>query len=103
MTRRLVDERDLQGEATVATRAAEGFRRFLSAALAPAAGGLVVVRTTFLAPLVAVAQERSYDGGWGMHPMWWAWGAGGVVMMLAPWALHRRCRAWDALDGPSKA
>jgi putative membrane protein len=28
------------------------------------------------------AQERLYDWGWGMHPMWWAWGAGGLVMML---------------------
>jgi putative membrane protein len=26
----------------------------------------------------AVAQERE----WGMHPMWWMWGAGGLVMML---------------------
>jgi putative membrane protein len=29
------------------------------------------------------AQERLYDWGWGAHhPMWWAWGAGGVIMML---------------------
>lgn len=35
-----------------------------------------------LAPVAALAQDRPYDGGWGMHPMWWAWGAGGVVMML---------------------
>ena len=33
------------------------------------------------APAV-LAQDRSWDGGWGMHPMWWAWGAGGMVMML---------------------
>jgi putative membrane protein len=33
-----------------------------------------------LAPVAALAQDRPYD--WGMHPMWWAWGAGGVVMML---------------------
>ncbi len=36
----------------------------------------------FLTPLVASAQERPYEWGWGMHPMWWAWGAGGVVMMV---------------------
>jgi len=50
----------------------------------------VVLATAFFAPLIACAQERSYDGGWGMHPMWWAWGAGGVVMMvmmLAFWGL----------------
>jgi putative membrane protein len=34
------------------------------------------------APAAAWAQDRPYDWGGGMHPMWWAWGAGGVVMML---------------------
>ena len=29
-----------------------------------------------------MAQERVADWGWGMHPMWWMWGAGGIVMML---------------------
>ena len=29
----------------------------------------------------AAAQERMSE--WGMHPMWWMWSAGGLVMMLA--------------------
>ena len=29
-----------------------------------------------------LAQERIYEWRWGMHPMWWMWGAGGLVMML---------------------
>jgi hypothetical protein len=36
------------------------------------------------------AQERVYEWGWGMHPMWGVWGAWGVVMMvmmLAFWAV----------------
>ncbi len=35
-----------------------------------------------LAPAAALAQERMPDWGWSMHPMWWMWGAGGIVMML---------------------
>ena len=35
-----------------------------------------------LAPVAAFAQERVPEWGWGMHPMWWVWGAGGIVMML---------------------
>ena len=35
-----------------------------------------------LAPAAALAQERVPDWGRGMHPMWWMWGAGGIVMML---------------------
>ena len=27
-------------------------------------------------------QGRVYEWSWGMHPMWWMWGAGGLVMML---------------------
>jgi putative membrane protein len=30
----------------------------------------------------ASAQERIYDSGWGMHPMWWVWGAWGLGMGL---------------------
>jgi putative membrane protein len=30
----------------------------------------------------AIAQERPWEWGWGMHPGWWMWGFGGVVMML---------------------
>ena len=49
---------------------------------AKAAVAFVVVAIAWLTPLAVFAQERSYDREWGMHPMWWAWGAGGVVMML---------------------
>ena len=41
-------------------------------------------------PSVAFAQERPYDWGWGMHPMWWmggAWGIGMMFMMLLFWIL----------------
>ncbi len=42
-----------------------------------------------LAALRPLAQDR-WDWHWGMHPMVWVWGAGGVVMllmMLAFWGL----------------
>jgi len=32
--------------------------------------------------LVALAQERVYEWGWGMHPMWGWWGIWGFGMML---------------------
>jgi putative membrane protein len=35
-----------------------------------------------MAPAFASAQERTWEWHWGMHPMWWMWGAGGLVMML---------------------
>jgi len=41
-------------------------------------------------PASAMAQERPWDWGGGMHPGWWMWGAGGVVtmlMMLVFWGL----------------
>jgi putative membrane protein len=37
-----------------------------------------------------LVQERSYEWGWGMHPMWWmggAWGVGMMFMMLLFWIL----------------
>ncbi len=35
-----------------------------------------------------LAQERVYEWGWGMHPMWWgAWGLGMMLMMLLFWVL----------------
>ena len=35
-----------------------------------------------------LVQERVYEWGWGMHPMWWgAWGLGMVVLMLLFWGL----------------
>ncbi len=40
--------------------------------------GLVLL----LGPAVAAAQERGYEWGWGMHPMWGVWGAWGIGMML---------------------
>jgi len=39
---------------------------------------------------LVVVQERSWDWGWGMHPMWWiggAWGLGMLLLMLAFWGL----------------
>jgi putative membrane protein len=35
-----------------------------------------------LMPAVPAAQERPYEWGWGMHPMWGVWGAWGIGMML---------------------
>jgi len=35
-----------------------------------------------LGPAAAAAQERPYEWGWGMHPMWGVWGAWGLGMML---------------------
>jgi putative membrane protein len=43
-----------------------------------------------LATGVAVAQERAWDWGWGMHPMGGmcgAWGLGMMVTMLVFWGL----------------
>ena len=38
--------------------------------------------------VLAQAQERVYEWGWGMHPMWWgAWGFGMMLMMLLFWVL----------------
>ena len=38
-----------------------------------------------LEPSSAVAQERSHDWGWGMHPMWGVWGIGMMLMMFVVW------------------
>ena len=38
-------------------------------------------------PVAAMAQERMYEWGWGMHPMWGVWGLGMVFMMLVFWGL----------------
>ena len=43
------------------------------------AGGLALI---ILAPATALAQERSWEWHWSMHPMMFMWGAGGLVMML---------------------
>jgi len=42
----------------------------------------MLAAATVLGPAPAGAQERYYDWGWGMHPMWWMWGVSGVVTML---------------------
>ena len=39
-------------------------------------------------PGLALAQERSDEWGWGMHPMMWgAWGFGMMFMMVLFWGL----------------
>ena len=32
--------------------------------------------------VLPVLQERVAEWHWEMHPVWWMWGAGGLVMML---------------------
>jgi len=34
------------------------------------------------APALALGQERTWEWQWGMHPMMFMWGAGGLVMLL---------------------
>jgi putative membrane protein len=35
-----------------------------------------------------LAQDRPWEGGWGMHPMMWgAWGVGMMLIVLLFWAL----------------
>jgi putative membrane protein len=41
-----------------------------------------VVALTMLLRHPVWAQERAYEWGWGMHPMWGFWGIWGVAMML---------------------
>jgi putative membrane protein len=36
----------------------------------------------WLWPIMASAQERPFERGWGMHPMWGVWGVWGIGMML---------------------
>ena len=43
---------------------------------------MVIMSTAALAPGGAWAQERPWEWGWGMHPMWGVWGAWGIAMML---------------------
>jgi putative membrane protein len=45
--------------------------------------GVVAVFALGLAvPARALAQERTWEWQWNMHPMMFMWGAGGLVMML---------------------
>lgn len=49
---------------------------------------IYVLSTIVLRSGPALAQERPYDWGWGMHPMMWgAWGFGMMFMMVLFWAL----------------
>lgn len=51
---------------------------------------LALTLAVWLAPGVAGAQERTYDWGWSMHPMWglWEiWGVGMMLFMFLFWAL----------------
>jgi len=49
---------------------------------------LIVWGISWLAPRTVLAQERVYEWGWGMHPMWWgAWGFGMMLIMLLFWVL----------------
>lgn len=38
-------------------------------------------------PSLAAAQDRPYEWGWGMHPMWGMWGLGMMLMMLVFWVV----------------
>ena len=51
---------------------------------------MLSLATVALIPASALAQERPWERGWGMHPGWWMWGPAGAVMtlmMLVFWAL----------------
>jgi len=47
--------------------------------MTPVVSGLALV---ILVPSFALGQERTWEWQWGMHPMMFMWGAGGLVMML---------------------
>jgi putative membrane protein len=81
MTERSVNENS-PNSTTAFAKAPCHVNRLSATMIAPAAVCFMAGATTFLTPLVASAQERSYEWGWGMHPMWAVWGAGGVVMMV---------------------
>jgi putative membrane protein len=44
--------------------------------------GIMSVMAPWLVPHVAWAQERTFEWGGGMHPMWGLWGIWGIAMML---------------------
>lgn len=49
---------------------------------------LMALSVTWLVPSAAWGQERFYEWGWEMHPMWWwGWGLGMMVLMLLFWVL----------------
>lgn len=43
---------------------------------------LFAAPTSLFVPASAFSQERYYDWGWGMHPMWWMGGPWGILMMF---------------------
>ena len=43
---------------------------------------MTAVALPLMAPGLALAQGRTWEWDWGMHPMMFMWGAGGLVMML---------------------
>jgi putative membrane protein len=42
----------------------------------------VLAMAIALTPAFVLGQERTWEWQWGMHPMMFMWGAGGLVMML---------------------
>ena len=45
-------------------------------------GRVLMTAAGWLTAVTPIAQERVYEWRWEMHPMWWAWGVGGIVMMV---------------------
>lgn len=43
---------------------------------------VAAVVSSLMAPGSALAQGRTYEWDWSMHPMMFMWGAGGLIMML---------------------
>ncbi len=49
---------------------------------------LIALVTALLSTGTVWGQERPYEWGWGMHPMWWgAWGFGMMLTMLLFWGV----------------
>jgi putative membrane protein len=48
---------------------------------------MAVVVLTMLVPNPGWAQERMYEWGWGMHPMWGLWGLAMMLMMFVFWGI----------------
>jgi putative membrane protein len=44
---------------------------------------MTMAGATSLTLVLPLLQERVTEWRWEMHPMWWMWGAGGLVMLLA--------------------
>ncbi len=51
------------------------------------AGWVVAVLSGVGVASAASAQERAYECGWGMHPVWWMWSAGAIGLMLVFWGV----------------